>query len=221
MSTTYFLLTNLKSKEKTNAQFFRNEFKKIFEQNKNRIDIILGSKMRMYLINPKEINELKRSEKLGKFKIKRYKDEKKRYERLVNRVFYLTRHLPENYAFEGLNNLFYGEKHRLRLFVPPITQEILYYDWKSKIILNNLNLHRDEELVSKYLALRSERTQLFNNEYLKFLNLAKHDTIIILDEINHDLVGLYSKDKKVITHEVDFNFNNIILEEIGSKSKTL
>lgn len=222
MRKTYFILTNLKAKEKLNAQFLKGEFQKIFDENHGKFDLILGSKRRLYSITPKEVNELKRSEKLGKFKIKKYVEEKKKYEKLVNRIFVLTKNLPENYAFEDLSYLLYNEKHRLKLLVPPITQEILYYDWKCKMLLNNSNISKNDELIRKYLGLRTEKIQVLNNEYLKLINSLKNNSIIILDEIHYNLTDLYtSNEKKIISNDINVNLESVLISEIHNfKQKT-
>lgn len=218
MPKTYFLLGNLNSKSKTDIDFIKNSIRQSFEEMHGRVNLILSPRERLLHIDPRMINELKKAEKTGKFKIKKYKEGKKRYEKIINKMFNYSGFIPENYSYPGIYDLLHPHKYRLKLHVLPITQKMLCYDWRCKLLLNNSNLIHNEELIREYTKIRLERTNTSNTEILSFLNSLKDNNIIILDEINHGLISNFEGDKKIFFPENRVYIPEVIIkDEINNK----
>lgn len=218
MPKTYFLLVNLHSKSKSDIDFLKNSIRQSFNEMHGKVNLILSPRERLYTIHPGSVNELKKAEKTGKFKIKKYNEEKRRYEKIINKMFNYSGFIPENYSFPEIYDLLHPHKSLLKIHITPRTQKMLCYDWRCRLLLLNSNLVNNEELIKEYTKLRLERINTSNNEILSFLSSLKENNLVILDEVHHALVSSFEGDKKIFFSEGRVYMPEVFIrEEIQNK----
>lgn len=228
MQKTFFLLGNLTSEHKKDINFFKKNIQKAFNEMNGKINLILSPKERMNFIHPLIIGDLKRAEKRGKFKVKRFiKDKRKKEklinkrlnEKLINKMFNFSGYLPNNYSLYDSENLIYMNKHRVKIHIAPLTQEMLYLDWRSKLLLQNSNLIYDEKLIEDYIKFRREKINVYNNAFLSFINSVKGNKIIFVDLFNKQIVEKYEGEKQIFSFNDDLVFNDLIHQELMERNE--
>lgn len=146
--------------------------------------------------------------------LKKYTSQKKSFEKILNKIFNYSGNLTDNYSLYENDKLIYMNKHRVELFVTPLTQEMLYFDWKCKLLLNSSNFQNDSNLIEEYVFLRMEKIKIENLEILSFLNSLKENNIIILDLLNKEVFDYYDKEKEILLYRDDFTLSSLIKKEI-------
>jgi len=121
--------------------------------------------------------------------------------------------IPDNYCISEHADLLIRDKHRIKLYILPITQQMLCYDWRCKLLLNNSNLTKNDSLISEYIKLRMERTEVLNSEILSFLNSIKGNNIVLLNEVNHSLITKFSENKEIYFPENRIYIPEVIIKE--------
>jgi hypothetical protein len=213
MSKTFFLLANLNSKSKEDINFIKNAMRDAFDKLDGSINLVLSPRERLLHIDPRLINKLKKAEKTGKFKVKEFKDQKKKYEKILNKMFNHNGFVPENYCVTEFKDLLLKNKYRIKIYVLPITQQMLCYDWRCKLLLNNSNLNKNESLVNDYIRMRLDRTNISNNEIVSFLSLLKGNTIVLIDEIHHGVISKYPDNNEFIFPNNRVFIPNVIIKD--------
>jgi hypothetical protein len=230
MQNTIFLLGDLTSKDKKNVDFFKKNIQKAFHLMDGNINLILSPRERINFIHPLIIGDLKRAEKRGKFKVKRFiKDKRKKEklinkrlnEKLINKMFNFSGYLPNDYSLYDSENIIYMNKHRVKIHIAPLTQEMLYLDWRSKLLMGNSNLIYNEKLLGDYMNLRKEKIEVYNNAFLSFINSVKGNKIIFLDIFNKDITEIYQGEKQIISNCDNLIFEDLIYQELIYKNQKL
>lgn len=231
MQKTLFLLGDLTSKEEATQDFFKKNIKKAFKEMQGKVNLILSPRERISFIHPIIVGDLKRAEKRGKFKVKRFiKDKRKKEklinkrlkEKIINKMFNFSGYLPADYSLYDSENTLYMNKHRVKIHIAPLTEEMLYLDWRSKLLLQNLNLIYNEKLLDDYIRLRREKVNVFNNAFLSFINSVKGNKVVFVDLFNKEIIEKYKYEKEIFSHQNDLIFDDLINQElILNKSQTL
>jgi hypothetical protein len=230
MQKTFFLLGDLTSKDKKNIDFFKKNIQKAFNEIEGKVNLILSPKDRINFIHPIIVGDLKRAEKRGKFKVKRFiKDKRKKEklinkrlnEKIINKIFNFSGYLPNDYSLYDSENIIYMNKHRIKIHIAPLTQEMLYLDWRSKLLLQNSNLIYDEKLLKNYMELRKEKINVYNNAFLSFINSVQGNKVVFIDLFNNEIIKDHEGEKKIFSNSDNLIFEDLIYQEVLSRNQKL
>jgi len=216
MQKTFFLLGDLTSKDKKNIDFFKKNIQKAFNEIEGKVNLILSPKDRINFIHPIIVGDLKRAEKRGKFKVKRFiKDKRKKEklinkrlnEKIINKIFNFSGYLPNDYSLYDSENIIY--------------MNMLYLDWRSKLLLQNSNLIYDEKLLKNYMELRKEKINVYNNAFLSFINSVQGNKVVFIDLFNNEIIKDHEGEKKIFSNSDNLIFEDLIYQEVLSRNQKL